>query len=664
MSVKAVQLANAETKRNYNNNQQKHNNVSFGNAGNPVITLMDAIDRGGFAASFIMQDFLGMAGPRVLTGMYRNHDKTGQLNWDFAKKEGIREILSGPSAFLIPAAMMFGIKKVSGTANNVPVDFINGFGHTFAEYAKANKATLSDAAKTKLGFYEEVFKNMLSASTNKGLAGEELDKTAKEFAQRLIEAEKAPKKSFWKHLTGKHVKGSAQDLQHELMEDFVTRRKQFLGAEGDKVIAEYGVPNDKKIASSFKSMLKHMEDYSHDAIKSVNKQLKKAQNADVDEIVKTLSKRRTGTRFLSNIGMWLAVVGFYTIIPKLYNHVTKGRDPGLDGLGVQDENVKKSANPTFSNEKEVTDGKKDDKAADKNAQPSFTGIQSSMAKLGKTVVDTPAVKKFSNAFEFDGATMSMPAMLTLLFGFCLPPRLIHAQSSTDRKEILMRDITSFLAILFGSKAINRVSSDIFAKESGLALNIKPANHNDNIFKKIWHYIYPTGGVQVLDSDRIVSTYSDVSSFKNGINDMFRFVDKNGGNVGKMLGIDKDIKAAASEILGKAPDKRMNLNEIIKAFDKAKDTDAYKKIVDILADKGNTIVKRAKTYNSAFGFASTVLLVPALMIWISKHCEKMTKQHIAEQKKASMENMAKQTQVPDSMRVVTNKPTMAGFLNRA
>ena len=75
-----------------------------------------------------------------------------------------------------------------------------------------------------------------------------------------------------------------------------------------------------------------MEDYSHDAIKSVNKQLKKAQNADVDEIVKTWSKRRTGTRFLSNIGMWLAVVGFYTIIPKLYNHVTKGRDPGLDGL--------------------------------------------------------------------------------------------------------------------------------------------------------------------------------------------------------------------------------------------------------------------------------------------------------------------------------------------
>ena len=62
-------------------------------------------------------------------------------------------------------------------------------------------------------------------------------------------------------------------------------------------------------------------------------------------------------------------------------------------------------------------------------------------------------------------------------------------------------------------------------------------------------------------------------------------------------------------------------------------------------------------NSAFGFASTILLVPALMIWISKHCEKMTKQRIAE------ENRIKQAQViyDDIMR--DNHPTMAGFLKK-
>ncbi len=664
MSVKSVQLASVESNRNYNN-QKKRSDVSFGNAGNPVITLMDAIDRGGFAASFIMQDFLGMAGPRVLTGMFRNHDKTGELNWDFAKKEGIREILSGPSAFIIPAFLMAGIKRISGTANNVPIDFINGLGETFNSYAKSNFATLSDAAATKHGFYESVFKNMLSTSTNNQLQGVELETAAKTFADKLVNAEKAPKKGFWKHISGKPVPGSAQDLQHELLEDFVKIRKQYLGADSDKVAAEYVGKNGKKIASSFKSILGHMNDYANDAIKHVNKKFKDGKNLspeNVEKFVKTLSQRRSGTRFLSNISMWLAVVGFYTIIPKLYNHVTKGRDPGLDGLDIQDQNVNKTSNPTFSKDnKDVKDEKFEDNV---KSEPSFTGLGSAMAKVGKTVTESKGLKKLSDGFEFDGATMSMPAMLTLLFGFCLPPRLAHAQSNTDRKEILFRDVTSFLSILFGAKILTRVFSDVFAKTSGLALNTKPHTKDDSIFKKIWHYVYPSGGVQVLDDTRIRANYSNVAAYKDGINDMFRFVDSNGGNVGKMLNIDKDIKTAATTILGKAPEKNMKLGDIIKAFDKAKNTEAYNTIIKKLADEGNTLVKKAKTYNSVFGFASTIFLVPALMIWISKHCEKMTKARIAEQKEQSMQNIAKQTQVPDSMRVVTNKPTMAGFLNKA
>lgn len=666
MSVKSVQLTSIEPKRN-NRAQVEKNNVSFGNYGSPVITLMDAIDRGGFAASFIMQDFLGMAGPRVLAGMYRNHENTGKLNWDFAKKEGLREILSGPSAFLIPAAMMFGIKKLSGSANNIPIDFINGFGNTFAKYAKENAGLLGDYKKAKLGFYEKVFENMLSASTNKELAGEQLTETAKKFAKDLIAAEDAPKKSFWKHLTGKKVAGSSQDLHHELFNDFVRKRKQFLGVEGDKLVAEFVGANDNKLAASFKSVTSYMNDYAHDAIKHTDKKLKSLKNLSpeqtskaIENFVTKLSQRRSGTRFLSNISMWLAVVGFYTIIPKLYNHVTKGRDPGLDGLEVQNENVTKSANPTFANDKIEKTEQADDKAP---AQTSFTGLNNSMAKLGHAVVNNSGLKKLSNSFEFDGATMSMPAMLTLLFGFCLPPRLIHAQSNTDRKEIMFRDVTSFLAILFGAKTINRICSDIFAKQSGLALNIKPQSHNDNLFKKIWHYIYPTGGVQVLDSHRIEANYSDLAVSKDGINDAFRFVDKNGGNVGKMLNINKEVKEAATEILGKAPDKHMKLDFIIDKFNAAKGSNAHNKFVKIFADTNNVFVQRAKNLNSRFGFLSTIFLVPALMIWISKHCEKMTKKHIAEQKKASMQQTAQQTQIPEAMRVVTNKPTMAGFLNK-
>jgi len=643
MSVKSVQLANSEQKR-YNNKQPQNRQVSFGAGNNPVIVLMDAIDRGGFATSFIMQDFLGMAGPRVISGIYRNHDKTGEYNWDFAKKEGIREILSGPSAFIIPAMMMWGIKKVSGSANNVPVDFINGFGETFAQYAKANGAALGDAAKMKAGFYEEVFKNMLSASTNNGLTGEELDKTAKNFAERLIEAEKAPKKGFFKNVLGKAVEGSSQDLKQSMLEDFVNLRKQYLGSTADAIVAQYGVSGDKKIATSFKSVLGHMDDYASDAIKTVNNKIKNvAKDFEVDNFVKTLSKRRTGTRFISNIGMFSAVAAFYTIIPKLYNKATNGRDPGLDGLVEQPK-----AEATNKGEVAFTGA--------------MSGVQKAMSGAGDAILNSKGLKNFSDLVEFDGASMSMPAMLTLLFGFCLTPRLVNAQSNTDRKEIMFRDILSFCSILFGAKALTRLFSDGFAKLSGLALNIKPESHkDDNILKKVLHYVYPSGGVQVLDSDRVIANYSNVSGFKDGLNDMFRFVDKNGGNVGKMLNIDENIKTAATEILGKAPDKNMKLADIIKKFDDAKGTEAYKKIIDTLADNGNKLVKRAKTYNSAFGFASTILLIPAFMMWISKHCENMTKKRIAEEQAAANKDIARQIQVPESMQVVTNKPTMAGFL---
>ena len=651
MSIRAVQISTPEQK--YNTVKSNNNKaVSFGSGENAIITFMDAMNRGGFMASFIMQDFLGMAGPRVLTGMYRNHDKTGQLNWDFAKKEGIREILSGPSAFIIPAIMMSGIKIIGGTANNVPIDYIKGFGNTFSNFVQETPSEiLKDTVKTKNNFYEKVFEKMLSDSTNGGLKGEELTSISKNFAERLINAEKAPKKGFWKHLKGKKVEGSAQDLKHELLEDFVKLRKKYLGAHGDKIVTEYNI-DDKTIRTSFKSFINHMNDFTNDATRKVSKTVASGKELSPDVIskfVKNLSQRRAGTRFLSNMSMFLAVLGFYTIIPKLYNNVTKGRDPGLDGLGVPQESTDIKSNV---NSKES-----------KSNEPSFTGLGSMVGKLGQTVADNPGLKKFSNGFEFDGATMPMPAMLTLLFGFCLPPRLMHAQSNTDRKEILVRDITSFFAILFGSKAINRVCSDVFAKTSGLALNIKPENHKESVFKKIWHYIYPDNGVQVLDSDRIIAHYSDINNYKDGINDMFRFIDKNGGNVGKVLTLDKDIQEAASKILGEKPSRHMKLDDIIKAFDKAKDTESYKTIVDKLSNSGNKLVKKAKTYNNVFGFISTILLVPALMIWISKHCERMTKRHIEEQKQEAMKNMAKQTKIPESLRVVTSKPTMAGFLNR-
>ena len=646
MSVQPVNSNQIETKRNIQM-PQSSSNVAFGSGCNPVITLMDAIDRGGFAASFLTQDFLGTVTPRVGSGLYRNHDKTGKLNWDFAKKEAAREILSGPSAFLIPLGMLTIIKKF-GSANNVPIDFIHAFGDTFEEFARNNAELIKTSPdKAKLSYYKEVYKNLLSTSTNGNLKGAELEEKAEKFAQKTFDIEHAPKKGGFKNFRGVKVKGSKQDLTSELLHEFVNIKKQHMGSDGDKVIAEYNLKG-KNIKTPFKRLLNNLGDYSNDAIGHSKKILESGKN-NVSDYIKEMTKSRSATRFLTNFSMFGAVVLFYTIIPKLYNSVTKGRDPGLDGLNVDNTSMDIKHPETKRNKQ------KPDSA--KSNQTSFTGLGSAMSKMGDEIVGHKHVKKLSDIFEFNGATMSVPAMLSLMFGACLPPRLIHAQSNTDRAEILLRDILSFVSILFGAKALNRSFSNMFSKISGMALNIKPENNHG--FKKFLNY-FSEKGIQVLDSDRIIANYSGVENFKNGITDMFTFVQTHGGDVGKMLGLKEFVKDA-EVILGKKPQKGMKLDEIIQAFDKAKGTKEYENIINILKQPDNAVVKRAKTYNSTFNFLSTILLIPGMMIAISKTCEHMTKKRIEKQKRLSLESIAQNTPVPEAMQIVTKKPTMAGFL---
>ena len=155
MSVKAINSSTdvANRNRSKNLNLKHQQQQTFTGSFNPVVMLMDAIDKGGFAASFIAQDGIGMVAPRIYEGLNRNRKedengkKTGPLNWEFARREGIREILSGPSAFLIPLGILTLIKKFSGTANNVHVNHIEALGQNFADYAAKNPDKLKNYIK-------------------------------------------------------------------------------------------------------------------------------------------------------------------------------------------------------------------------------------------------------------------------------------------------------------------------------------------------------------------------------------------------------------------------------------------------------------------------------------------------------------------------------------
>lgn len=648
MSVKAINSSTDVVR--YNRSEKKKNNQhqqTFTGSFNPIVMLMDAIDRGGFAASFIAQDGIGMVAPRIYEGLNRNRKedengkKTGPLNWEFARREGIREVLSGPSAFLIPLGILSIIKRVSGSANNVHVSHIKALGQNLTEYIAKNPEQLKNSVELKKGYYAKVFENALRNSTDESFVENDVKNTAKKFADTLVEVETKR--------AGKNRK-SANELYSKLVEEYMNIRKSHAAPSSD----ELGVTmkmSDGELGTNIRRLTQSLTDYTGDVL---NKAAKKGISPEnIQEFIAKFNKQRAGTRVLSNLGMWSAVVVFYTLIPKLYNLGLK-HDPGLKGLEDTPDN--KAINNTKPDKKAAD---KTDKKEDKDV--SFTG--NFVQKLGDTAAKKGGVSNILKIFEFNGASMSVPAMLTLLFGFCLPPRYVNAKSDKERKEILVRDISSFVAILFGAKALSRGFSDMFAKISGLALNVKPKNHSDGLFQKIKNYFTAGAGVEVLSSEQIVSKYSDLSGYKDGINGFFKFLQENGGNVKKVLKLDKRVKENADAILQRFKNKSLKeatLEEIDDAFRKAKGSIALENIYSIFSSKDNKFINRAKTYNSAFGFASTLVLVPAFMMWLARYCEKMTKNAV-EKEKAEKEKLQQNVLVQSAKFIPSNKPTMAGFL---
>ena len=153
------------------------------------------------------------------------------------------------------------------------------------------------------------------------------------------------------------------------------------------------------------------------------------------------------------------------------------------------------------------------------------------------------------------------------------------------------------------------------------------------------------------------------------------MEENGGNPKKVLSMDKGVKAQAEEIMKKFSDKSLKeatLEELHDAFKKAKGSEMLEKIYTAFATKDNKFINRAKTLNSAFGFASTLVLVPAFMMWLARYCENMTKKAIAQKKNATQSNtnvaqnqqqsQTVQAQAQAKTVIASNSPTMAGFLN--
>lgn len=274
----------------------------------------------------------------------------------------------------------------------------------------------------------------------------------------------------------------------------------------------------------------------------------------------------------------------------------------------------------------ISSYKAHDNVQQNQQQPAFKGW---VSNLGNKLTKDGKLLNLSKSIEFNGVAMPFSVLATTCFVFILLMRSFQAQSQMDKEEIIRRDSTTIGTLLFGAPIFGKVLSKTFEKTSGFALIDK--KKSQNVFGRIWDYLKPHTGHQVLSSGAIERIYSNVDRSKNGILDFCDFVTKNGGNLRKIFSSNKDIKQHAATALGQSVEAFSDNNSIREAFAQRMQNapETLKGLYKALSKADNPLVKKAKFLNATFGFVSTFVLVPfCLGFLILKINEKITKSKLA------------------------------------
>ena len=375
MSVQPVNLSTTDKQNRQKFAKLKENQVAFKGNVNPIVGLMDFIDKGGYPAAFIIQDGLGFIAPRVGKGVLRgsvqkdedgnpildeNGHKIRKYNWEYARKEGIREVITGPSAFLIPLGLLALVKKYFGSANNVKLNYINSFSKPFVEFLEDNSNALDSAKANKSQFYKKVFEDVITKTINGedgklgNIENDKITSIAEEFTNKLIKIENVKSsKEFDKNT--KKVKlaelGSVED-------DFMALVKNKVGGTANELAVRFTDSTGAVKSGSIGELIGAMSDYFDDALNSTKELVKQnSSKANIQKVIKSFTNKKMGSRVLTNFGIFGAVAAFYTQIPKLYNMGLKG-NPSLKGTAAE------NAAPQEISDKDVK-GSTDEKAQDK-----------------------------------------------------------------------------------------------------------------------------------------------------------------------------------------------------------------------------------------------------------------------------------------------------------
>lgn len=289
-SISSVRLLN----QNINNKDNKNNkhNPSFGYA--PLVGLANFIETQGFMGEFLTNDLFGMMGPRVWQGYGRNREELGHLNYKAGREEAVRELLSGPAYFYVPAAIIGATSFVLGQCAKVNKAAIDAFQPIMEKIGSSFKDK-----DLKPKFIDQLTEKMFEGFTNERSEVDKINQVLKDCTEGNMSLKKA-KKAVAEALT-KLNKANGQYLDDT--------RKVKIGGKEFKML----------------NILEDTKNYLNNFSKKAAKTTKTEQ-----EFIKFFHTRAKNIRNTANILGIAALSAFLVIIPRLYK--TGDAFPGKEGL--------------------------------------------------------------------------------------------------------------------------------------------------------------------------------------------------------------------------------------------------------------------------------------------------------------------------------------------
>ena len=578
---------------------------------NGVGGFMQGIENGGFLASFLIQDFLGMTIPRTWAGFLRDREVTG----DYNAQEGLevlgREGMTGPCMMAVAPTSLILASKF-GKTTSVNSQLIKRFGNSLGEVISENnfdREILKNPEKFKEYFYRKNVTTILEQTIGKENVKQ---KDIEHILKQIKNYENIPKDiklPFWrgKALYKSHCLNSItrqiDKFRYATSDDLGMLRKVKFGSE---ILKDQKVFDTK---NTFDAMIK----YANDAI-TANKHLEKLDKAAAESIKNTA----LGKRLITNVAMIAATLGVLSVLPKIYARSNVA--PGAR-KNIQENNQNKENNVAFK------------------AKPK-TGL---LEKIGK-LLNKNKSDFVSSELEYNGHNFTSTLMAGLsLFGL-ITPRGLRAYNRAQKDEngrkdlteiweILLRDVTSSLAVVFAVPLMTRAAVTSYEKKTGYVLMNKDRSMSK--WRTFLDVINPYSKAHVLTNAEITSLYDGVNTREKMLN-FCKYIDKNGGDLEKILSKSENFtKVFTEETLNPETLKGKTIadknKEIISFVEKLEEhakkltkkpsvtKDGVDKLVKDLmkgAKPGKSAITRyAKGLNSMPAFIATIFISPYILGWV-------------------------------------------------